>query len=291
MSDPALSADDPMHRKLNALTTELAGSAPLPPPMPPLRRPSRTVGRGILVAASAFAVIVLVAGATIAVTVALSGRGSPVATSTAAMEAADGVRIAVATGDGTPLGGFLWPGDGRGVLILGAYGEDTAQLVPIATHAHAAGATVALLDPRGQGMSGGDQTPALLVSDIEAAIADLRTRGAEGVMVVGMRHTATAALVAASGPPPGLDSVVAFFPFEQYQGVDAISVVADADVPLTIVGATDPSDLGPWAGTLTRAAPAETTGIILESLPPDAEFMAFFGPDMVRIVLEALSGG
>ena len=280
-----------MDAKLNALTTELATSAPLAPPMPPLRRAPRPVGRGVLVAASAFVVIVGVAAAAVAMTLALSGRRAPFATSTAAMEAAGGVRIAVAADDGTPLGGFLWPGGDTGVLIVGAYGEDTAQLVPIATNAHSAGATVALLDPRGQGMSGGDETPRLLVPDLAAAIADLRTRGADDVIVVGMRHSATAALVTASDPPPGLASVVAFFPFEQYQGVDAISVVAEADVPLTIVGASDPSDLGPWAGTLTRAAPPGTTGIILESLPPDAGFMDFFGPDMVRIVREAISGG
>ena len=280
-----------MDAKLNALTTELATSAPLAPPMPPLRRAPRPVGRGVLVAASAFVVIVGVAAAAVAMTLALSGRRAPVATSTAAMEAAGGVRIAVAADDGTPLGGFLWPGGDTGVLIVGAYGEDTAQLVPIATNAHSVGATVALLDPRGQGMSGGDETPRLLVPDLAAAIADLRTRGADDVIVVGMRHSATAALVTASDPPPGLASVVAFFPFEQYQGVDAISVVAEAGVPLTIVGASDPSDLGPWAGTLTRAAPPGTTGIILESLPPDAGFMDFFGPDMVRIVREAISGG
>lgn len=284
------SVKDPMDAKLNAVVTELATSAPLAPPMPPLDRHGRPIGRGVLVATSAFVVIIAAAGAAIAMTLALTGRGVPDATSTAAMEAADGVRIAVAADDGTPLGGFLWPGGDTGVLIIGAYGEDTAQLVPIATNANAAGATVALLDPRGHGMSGGEETPRLLVADLAAAIADLRTRGVDDVMVVGMRHSATAALVAASDPPAGLASVIAFFPFEQYQGVDAISVVADAEVPLTIVGASDPSDLGPWAGTLSRAAPPGTRGIILESLPPDAGFMDFFGPDMVRIVLEAVSG-
>lgn len=282
---------DPMDAKLNALTTELATSAPLPPPMPPLERPRRAVGRGLAVAATAFAAIVVVAALSIIATYVVAGRGTPVATSTDVMEAAGGIRVAVAAEDGTALGGYLWPGGGRGVVIVGAYGEDTAQLVPIATNANAAGATVLLMDPRGHGISDGTQDPHLLVSDIEAMLADLRTRGAEDVVVVGMRHTATAALVASTDPPPGLDRVVAFFPFEQYQGLDAISVIGNAAIPLTIVGASDPSDLGPWAGTLSRAAPPGITdGIILESLPPDAGFMEFFGPDMVRIVRDVVSG-
>lgn len=281
---------DPMDAKLNALTTELATTAPLPPPMPPLERPRRTVARGLVIAATAFVAIVVVASVSILATYLFPGRDESMATSTDAMEAAGGLRVAVAAPDGTTLGGYLWPGGERGVVVVGAYGEDTARLVPIATNAHASGATVLLMDPRGHGLSDGAQDPLLLVSDIEAMVADLRTRGADDVVVVGMRHTATAALVAATDPPTGLDRVVAFFPFERYQGLDAISVIGNAVVPLTIVGATDPSDLGPWAGTLSRAAPPGITdGIILDSLPPDAGFMEFFGPDMVRIVRSVLS--
>ena len=243
--------------------------------------------RGALVAGSAF--VVILALAVVGLIAARSFSTSPSAVSpTAAIEAAGGIPVAVVADDVT-LGGHLWPGGSTGVLIVVPYGESATPLIPLATHAQAAGATTMLLDPRGQGSSGGSLDQRRLVGDIGAAVADLRTRGTDNVVIVGIRHTATAALVASVDPPDGVSATVAFFPFEQYQGVDAIGSVARATVPLTIVGVGDNETLGPWAGRLGLEAPTGTRNIQLPGLPTDARFVEFYRDDMATIIMETIA--
>jgi hypothetical protein len=280
---------DRMDAQLNAITTELASSAPLPPPMPPLASQRRPWVLGASVAAAAFAGIVLVA---VAALTAWTHYATTVSTASASevFESAGATPVAVVMRDGNALRGYLWVGNEHGTLIMSAYGERIDELLTLATSAHADGATVMLIDPRGQGGSGGAPSAGLLVSDMEDGIADLTTRGVSDVVAVGIRHTATAAIVVSTEPPDTVRGVVAFFPFEQYQGVDAIGVVADAGVPLTIVGASAPSHLGPWAGHLAAAAPDGTTGILLPPLPSDEEFLAHYMGDMVAILRSASTG-
>ncbi|MGI9667650.1 MAG: alpha/beta hydrolase [Acidimicrobiia bacterium] len=272
-----------MDTKLQSLTTELASTAPFAPPMPRLdERPRRSMA-GAGVAVGAFAAIVLVAVLSLASWSLVADRSSDVA-SADVYTAMGASPVAIVADDGSALRGYLWSGSANGVLMVPAYGQGSDELLPMATSAHAEGATVLLLDPRGQGASEGDRRVDLLVADLHAAIADLQTRGVETATVVGIRHTATAAIVMATEPPETVEHVVAFFPFEQYQGLDAISVVAEASVPLTIVGASQPSDLGPWAGHLITAAPDGTTGLLLPPLPSDAVFMNHYREAMVEIV-------
>jgi hypothetical protein len=279
---------DRMDARLNALVTELATAAPLAPPMPPLEPAPRRFVAGVTTAGTVFAAVVVVVALAVVAWHGLSGRDATVA-ATEVFESTGATPVAVVTQDGETLGGYLWQGGSTGTLIVSAYGEQATELLTLATSAHAAGGTVMLVDPRGQGRSSGEPTADLLVTDIEAAISDLRTRGARTIVLVGVRHAATAAIALSVDAPDSVSSIVAFFPFEQYQGIDAIGVVGEATVPLTIVGASAPSHLGPWAGHLTSAAPVSTTGILLPPLPPNERFLDYYMPEMIAI-LDAVVG-
>ena len=63
-----------------------------------------------------------------------------------------------------------------------------------------------------------------------------------------------------------------------------MSVVGDARISLTIIGASQPSELGPWAGHLIRAGGSSVSGSILDPLPADALFLEHYRDDIVRII-------
>jgi hypothetical protein len=228
-------------------------------------------------------VIVLVTGVTATVWNRLiSADSAPVASSSVVFEAAGATPVAFVTKDGTTLRAYLWEGSASGVVIVPAFGMDAAEILRLATGAHATGATVMLVEPRGQGDSEGRQDTLLLPSDIEDAVFDIQTRGAHSVTVVGMRHSATAAIVVGTKEVAGLDEVVAFFPFLQYQGLDAIGVIGSSTVPLVIIGTGSPSPLGPWSYQLGQAAPRGLAEV--EVLPFAGEEISLLDAHLDRII-------
>lgn len=279
---------DRMDAKLTAITTELASAAPLAPPMPDLSATRHGQTRhGIRTAAVAFALIIVAAvtGFGTWMQLSTSQTSTPAA---AIFEAAGGTPVAFVTRDGVDLRGYLWSGSTTGVVIVTAYGQSSSELIPLARAAAETGATVMLVNPRGQESSGGHPLAETMVPDLEDAVADLETRGVDDVVVVGMRHSATAALVLSADPPESVVHTMAFFPFEQYQGVDAMGVIARTEIPLTILGASSPSVLGPWAGHLIDAAPPQTDGEVLRPIPPDVLFTEFYMSDMVNRLVNVL---
>lgn len=269
---------------LRALTVELASSAPLAPPMPDLdTKGARSAWHGLRLASSVAVAIVLVTGITAAVwNRIVTSEPSAAASSTAVFEAAGATPAAFVTEDGTNLRAYLWEGGSRGVVIVPAFGMDAAEIIRFATGANEAGATVMLVEPRGQGQSEGRQNTLLLPSDIADAVRDIRTRGADTVTLVGIRHAATAAIVLASADMEGLNNVVAIFPFLQYQGLDAIGVVHDANVPIHVIGTGSPSLGGPWSMQLRDAAPL---GVVTsEILPFAGEEIPLLDAHMQRLV-------
>ncbi len=272
-----------MDTRMQALATELANAAPLPPPMPVLERRPRRVPSGLGAAVAAFAAIVVVAiGAVIGGTMLVSTDRE--VASSEIFEAAGGTPVAVVTDDGETLRGYLWRGGSDAVAMVTAYGESTSDLIPFALASHADGATVMVIEPRGAGSSTGRADASMLPADMAAMVDDLSTRGVESVTLIGFRHSATASIVVAADPPPTVSAAIAFFPFQQYQGLDAMSVVGDARIPLTIIGASQPSELGPWAGHLIRAGGSSVSGSILDPLPADALFLEHYRNDIVRII-------
>lgn len=269
---------------LRALTVELASSAPLAPPMPDLdTKGARSAWHGLRLASSVAVAIVLVTGITAAVwNRIVTSEPSAAASSTVVFEAAGATPAAFVTEDGTNLRAYLWEGGSRGVVIVPAFGMDAAEIIRFATGANEAGATVMLVEPRGQGQSEGRQNTLLLPSDIADAVRDIRTRGADTVTLVGIRHAATAAIVLASADMEGLNNVVAIFPFLQYQGLDAIGVVHDANVPIHVIGTGSPSLGGPWSMQLRDAAPL---GVVTsEILPFAGEEIPLLDAHMQRLV-------
>lgn len=87
--------------------------------------------------------------------------------------------------DGVELSGTLWGGDARAVVLahmVAGSGEDWA---PLAEELAVGGLTVLAFDLRGHGRSGGMPSPAAAPLDLEAAVAFVRDRGADSVVLVG----------------------------------------------------------------------------------------------------------
>jgi len=269
---------------LRALTVELASSAPLPPPIPSLNEGgTRTTWQGARLAATVAAAIVIVTAAAAGVwNVVVTSESAAVANSSAVFEAAGASPVAFVTRDGTTLRAYLWSGGDHGVIVTPAFGMDSSEIIRFATSAHDTGATVMLVEPRGQGQSEGRQDTLLLPSDLTDAIGDIRTRGADSVTLVGMRHSATAAIVVATEEVEGLETVVALFPFLQYQGLDAIGVIGSARVPIKVVGTGSPSPLGPWSFELGKAAPDGLANV--EVLPFAGEEVSVLDAHMSRLL-------
>ena len=270
--------------RMQALVVELASAAPLAPPMPDLETRRRRTPQGVGTAAFVFAGILVVALIAVVGGSLLFSKDQPVASSEI-FTAAGATPVGVVTEDGETLRGYLWTGGPEAVAMVTAYGETTSDLISVALAVHRDGSTVLLVEPRGSGSSTGSAEAGSQPADMQAIVSDLATRGVEAVTVVGFRHSATAAIVMASNPPEPVTRVIAFFPFEQYQGLDAIGAVGSVQVPVTVVGASQPSELGPWAGNLMRTGGDMVSGTILGPLPTDALFAEFYRDDIVDIIL------
>jgi hypothetical protein len=250
--------------RLRALTVELASSAPMAPPMPDLEAsPTRTGWRGprLAVVVAVVAIVVPLLGATLWAALISSDRTS-VATSHAALfETTGATPVAIVATDGVVLRGYLWPGGTHGVILSQGFGSDSTEIIRLATAANGEGATVLLFESRGQGDSEGSADPEMLVPDFRSAVNDLATRGVESVTIAAFSHAATAAIILATEPMPEIEDVIAIFPFEQYQDLNALDVIGDVKIPLDLIGVGFPSPSGPSVVALAQEAPPPLTTV------------------------------
>lgn len=271
--------------RLRALTVELASSAPLAPPMPDLEsEPSRGTWRGprlaLLVAAVAIAVPLLAAGLWATFT---SPDRTTVATSPAALfETTGATPVALVAADGVVLRGYLWPGGSHAVILNQGFGSESTAIIRLATAAHDEGATVLLLESRGQGDSEGTADPLMLASDLRSAVADLTTRGVTSVTVAAFSHAATAAITLAVDPAPEVRDVIAIFPFGQYQNLNALDAIGSVTIPIDLIGVGAPSPSGPSVVALAQEAPARLTSV--EMFTFDGDDISLLDAYMDRLV-------
>jgi hypothetical protein len=246
------------------LTVELASSAPLAPPMPDLdATPSRGTWRGPKLALSVaiVAIVVPLVAAGLWATFTSSDRATVVTSPAALFETTGATPVALVADDGAVLRGYLWQGGSRGVILNQGFGSKSTDIIRLATAAHDEGATVLLLESRGQGDSEGTSDPLMLASDLRSAVTDLTTRGVTSVTIAAFSHAATAAITMAVDPSPEIRDVVAIFPFEQYQNLNALDAIGGVTIPIDLIGVGAPSPSGPSVVALARAAPARLTSV------------------------------
>jgi dienelactone hydrolase len=279
-----------------ALVVELAGASPLPPLFPEAadessERPRmRGTPRGVAVAASTFALIVSLAGG--ALWFANAGRQPGLGTSVAAPRvefvATAATEAAVVAEDDTVLRGQLWRGDNVGIIVAPGYSDDATDSRQVAASLARSGHTVFFYNLRGQQSSGGRIGTDELVGDMRAAVADLTTRGIDRVFVIGYRQAATAAVVLAA-EPSGLEGVVAVFPYETYEGLDAVTAAAGSTAPLLFIGAEGAGGAATATANLADSN-GKTDPYILSARPPAALSSDHFSPKVVRAVLQFVDG-
>lgn len=261
--------------RIRALTVELASSAPIAPPMPDLDQPVHSTWRGPRVAAAVAAIAILVPLVTAMLMTSLSTRDTPPAADTAAVFRATGATpVAIVADDGVVLRGYFWEGGSHGVILNQGFGSDSTEIIRLATAANGEGAAVLLFESRGQGGSDGSADPSKLGADIVAAARDLATRGVESMSLIAFSHSATAAIGVAAEPTPAIRDVVAVFPFERYQNLNAHDFIGSVQIPVVLIGTSYPSPSGPNVVSLLEDAPDRLV---------TAEILDFRGDDISLI--------
>ena len=133
----------------------------------------------------------------------------------------------------------------KGVVLVHMLGRDASDWTYFAARLHRSGFTVIAPDLRGHGSSDGadaDLTDAdypLMVKDVQAAIAWLRSKGAKEVTCVGASIGANLCLQAASSDP-GVGNVVALSPGLKIKGVTAADALERyGERPALVVASDD----------------------------------------------------
>lgn len=172
------------------------------------------------------------------------------------------VRIKVAD---THLDGVVIGKGPVGVVLAHERGRNLCDWLPYAHHLARMGFTAMAFDFK--------TYEAGLVESVEAAAADLRRRGAEGVVLIGASMGGTAVLDAAQGTTGVLGVVSASGP-ASFGDANAAKAVRVLDVPILFIVAHDDSEFVGDARSLF--AHAHSTDKSLEVLPGFAHGTGFF---------------
>jgi len=119
---------------------------------------------------------------------------------------------------------------------------------------------------------GGDNR---LELDVLAAAAELESRGAEDVVVIGASKGGTAAIAAGAADGSGIDGVVSLSAVASYQDTDAVRAAGSLAVPTLLVVAED--DGGPAEDAVEIEAACACENLELLTVPSSRH-----GAELVR---------
>jgi pimeloyl-ACP methyl ester carboxylesterase len=218
-----------------------------------------------------------------------SGGAAAPATSAAVIDrpcltAAEAARVfEFPTSDGATLVGLVL-GRGRTGLVLGhQLGSDLCEWLPQARGFAQRGYRVLMFDFAGFGDSqpGPDSR---VDTDVVAAAAELRRRGAERVVLVGSSMGGTAVLSAATRIRPPVAGVVSLSGASSFGGVDAQGAMARLRVPVLFVVAADDQHFTEQARAMYRAARAADKRLLVVPGGGHGTSMVEFGDDAPRVL-------
>ena len=142
------------------------------------------------------------------------------------------------TSDGLRLDARHFPASGeRLVVLLHMYPADQTSWFGFAEELQSREIDALTFDFRGYGASDGEKDPGVADVDARAALAFARDRGFERVVLVGASMGGTAAIVLAADE--AVDGVVALSAPAAMSELDAASVIAGVEAPITLVAADD----------------------------------------------------
>ena len=222
-----------------------------------------------------------------------SAQGVPPTTATAitkpCLRAAESSRVfRFTTGDGATLVGVVL-GRGRTGLVLGhQLGSDLCEWLPQARAFAKVGYRVLVFDFAGFGDSqpGPDSR---VDTDVVAATAQLRRRGADRIVLVGSSMGGTAVLSAATRIRPPVAGVVSLSGPSGYGGVDAEAAMARLRVPVLFVVGADDQPFREQARLMYRAARVADKRLLVVPGGGHGTSMVEFGSDAPE-VMAALRG-
>jgi pimeloyl-ACP methyl ester carboxylesterase len=264
----------------------------------PARGNLRTLGGGLLLV-----VLVLAAGCGSASRDAGGagrGRGSspstPASTTTVAaiskpcLEAAEQDKVfRFQNSDGATLVGVVL-GTGRSGLVLGhQLGSDLCEWLPQARAFARRGYRVLVFDFAGFGDSQHGSADARVDTDVVAAVAQLRRRGADRIVLVGSSMGGTAVLSGATRIRPPVAGVVSLSGPSGFGGVDATASMRRLRVPVLLVAAADDHPFLEQARELHDAARVRDKRLLVVPGGGHGTSMLEFGEDAPR-VLAAVRG-
>jgi pimeloyl-ACP methyl ester carboxylesterase len=178
-------------------------------------------------------------------------------------------------GDGVRLAGRVFgPGSGRGVVLshMGPEGFDQSAWWWMASLLADRGYSVLAFNFRGNcpggiyGCSRGEANALDTVSDLRGAVAFLRSRGVESLVLGGASIGAMASLTEAGGGVPGLRGVVSLSGVELGGGFDiGPGVIRRIDVPTLFIAGRFDSEAAYAARRWGRAAAEPTETVIMET--------------------------
>ncbi|HWC31963.1 MAG TPA: alpha/beta hydrolase [Actinomycetota bacterium] len=145
--------------------------------------------------------------------------------------------VRFSTDDGVELEGDVRGGGTTGVALAHMYPTDRTSWEPFAERLAAEGYLTLAFDFRGYGGSEGERTIPEIWRDVVAAAGELRSHGAERVVLVGASMGGTASLVAASRS--AVDGVVTISAPSTFEGLTASpDVVRAVQAPKLFVAAS-----------------------------------------------------
>jgi pimeloyl-ACP methyl ester carboxylesterase len=154
--------------------------------------------------------------------------------------------------DGVTLSGHVFGEGRRGIVLAHMYPADQSSWYSTARELAGRGYLVLTFDFRGYGTSTGSKEIDRIDQDMNAALAEIRSLGAQKVGFLGASMGGTAALIVAAAEP--VDVVVALSAPVEFEGLSARDAVTRVRPPKLFVAAED-DEGAQGARDLYRAAP------------------------------------
>jgi pimeloyl-ACP methyl ester carboxylesterase len=199
-------------------------------------------------------------------------------------EAASATPVRFTSGAGATLVGVVL-GRGRTGLVLGhQVGSDLCEWLPRAQTFAEQGYQVLAFDFAGYGDSQPGAGPdAGVDTDVVAAAAQLRGRGADRIVLLGSSMGGTAVLSAAARIRPPVAGVVSLSGPASFQGVDAGAAVARLRVPVLLVAAADDHPFVDDARAMYRAAQVGDKRLLVVGGGGHGTSLLEFGADAPKV--------
>ena len=190
------------------------------------------------------------------------------------------------TGAGATLVGVVLGSgrSGRSGLVLGHQsGSDLCEWLVQARELAGRGYQVLAFDFAGSGDSQPGSGEVRVDSDVVAAAEQLRSRGADRVVLIGSSMGGTAVLSAATRIRPPVAGVVSLSGSESFQGVDAGAAVKRLRVPVLLVAAADDQPFADEARAMYRAAPVRDKRLLVVPGGGHGTGLLDFGEDAPKV--------